>query len=133
MENKSTHTSNAKNIYGLTEQSKIAYKFDNIQDPLMSIPVLCDNGCTVTFTKQSVHVNKYGKKILTGYSEPATKLWRFPQAAKTPPSEQQVELGINALIPEGTTSDTLNFLHPSMCSPTKTILLTAIRNNNPST
>ena len=77
-------------IDGLLEQSKTAYKFDSIQEPLMSIPVLCDNGFTVTFTKQSVHVNKDGKKILTGYSEPATKLWRFPQAANTPPSRQKV-------------------------------------------
>ena len=36
---------------GLPEQSKTAYKFDNIQDTLMSIPVLCNNVCTVTFTK----------------------------------------------------------------------------------
>ena len=46
----------------LPEQSKTAYKFDNIQDPLMSIPVMCENGCTVTFTKQSVHVNKNVKQ-----------------------------------------------------------------------
>ena len=36
---------------GLPEQSKIAYKFDGIQEPLISIPVLCDNGCKATFTK----------------------------------------------------------------------------------
>ena len=47
---------------GLPEQSKTAYKFDNIQDPLMSTPVLCGNGCTVPFTKQSVHVNKDRKQ-----------------------------------------------------------------------
>ena len=64
---------------GLPEQSKTAYKFDNIQEPFMSIPVLCDNVCTVIFKKQSVHENKDGKTILTGYREPATKLWRFPQ------------------------------------------------------
>ena len=117
----------------LPEQSKTAYKSDNIQDPLMSIPVLCDNRCTVSFTKQSVHVNKEGKKILTGYREPATKLWRFPQAANTPPPGQQVEPRINALLPDGTMSDILNLLHQSMGSPTKTTLLNAIRNNNIST
>ena len=48
---------------GLPEQSKTAYKLDNIQEPLMSIPVLCDNGFKFIFTKQSVHVNKDGKNI----------------------------------------------------------------------
>ena len=112
---------------GLPEKSKIAYKFDNIQGPLMSIPVLFNNGCKVTFTKKSVHVNKYGKKILTGYREPATKLWRFTKYENTPPSGQQVEPRINAILPDGTMSDTLNFLHGSMGSPTKTTLLNAIR------
>ena len=37
---------------GLPEQSKTTYKFDNIQEPLMSIPVLYDNRCTVIFTNQ---------------------------------------------------------------------------------
>ena len=118
---------------GLPEQLKTPYKFDKIQEPLMSIPVLCDNRCTVKFTKQSVHVNKYGKTILTGYREPATKLWRFPQAANTPPSGKQVEPRINALITDGIMRDTLNFLHRSMGSPTKTTLLNSIRNNNIST
>ena len=52
---------------GLLEQLKIAYKIDNIQEPLMLIPVQCDNGFTVTFTKQTVHVKKYGKNVLAGY------------------------------------------------------------------
>ena len=52
---------------GIPEQSKIAYKFNGIQEPLVSIPVLCENGCTFTFTKQTVQVNKEGKTVLTGY------------------------------------------------------------------
>ena len=59
---------------GIPEQSKTAYKFYNIQEPLMSIPVLCNNRYTFIFTKQSVHVNKDVRTILTGYREPATKL-----------------------------------------------------------
>ena len=113
----------------LPEQAKTAYKFDNTQEPLMSIPVLWDNGFTVTFTKQSVHVNKE-KKVLTGYREPTTKLWRFPHAENTPPSGQQVEPRINKILPDGTMSDTLNFLHLSMGSPTKNTLLNALRKNS---
>ena len=36
------------------KMDEIAYKFNGIQEPLISIPVLCDNGCTVTFKKQTV-------------------------------------------------------------------------------
>ena len=114
-------------IDGLPEQAKTAYKFDNIQDPLISISVLCDNGCTVIFTKQSVHVNKDRKTILTGYREPFTKLWIFPHAENTPPAGQQVEPRINEILPDRTMSDTLNFLHRSMGSPTKNTLLNTIQ------
>ena len=51
------------NMDVIPEQAKTAYKSDNIQEPLVSTIVLCDNGCTVTFTKRIAHVNKYGKKI----------------------------------------------------------------------
>ena len=73
------------------------------------------------------------KKILTGYREPSTKLWRFPHAENTPPLGQQVEPRINEVLPDGTMRYTLNFLHRSMGSPTKNTLLNAIRKNNLST
>ena len=57
------HIQYQMNMDGLPGQAEKAYKSDNIQEPLMSIPVLCDNRCTVIFTKQSVHVNKHGKNI----------------------------------------------------------------------
>ena len=79
------------------------------------------------FTKQNVQVNKDGKTVLTGYSEPANKLWRFPQYETIPPTTPQVRQWINAILPEVTMSDTLNFLHRSVGSPTKTTLLNAIR------
>ena len=113
---------------GLPEQSKIAYKFNGLQEPLMSIPVLRDNGRTVKFKKRTVQVHKEGKTVLTGYREPATKLWRFPQDETSPPTVQQVTQRINVILPERKMSDTLNFLHRNMVSPTKTTLLNAIRN-----
>ena len=62
---------------GLPEQSKIAYEFNGIQEPLMSIPVLCGNRCTVTFIKHTVQVHKDGIILLPGYREASTKLCRF--------------------------------------------------------
>ena len=56
----------------------------------MSIPVLRDNGRTVKFKKRTVQVHKEGKTVLTGYREPATKLWRFPQDETSPPEVQRV-------------------------------------------
>ena len=68
----------------------------------MSIPVPCDNGCTVTFKKLTVQINKDGKTVLTGYREPATKMWRFPQDKTTPPSVPWLTKRINAILPDGT-------------------------------
>ena len=81
-----THIQCKIKMDGLLEQSKITYKFNGIEEPLMYIPVLCENRYTVTFTKQTVQVKKNGKTVLTGYREPATKLWSFH---KMKPSHQQ--------------------------------------------
>ena len=70
---------------------------------------------------------KIRETLLTGYREPATKQWRFPQIENTPPSGQHIEPRINEILPDGTMSDTLNLLHQSMGSPTKTTLLNAIQ------
>ena len=70
---------------GLSDNEKKACKFQNMQEPLVSIPVLCDNRCEVTLTKQNVQVSKEGRTILTGYREPDTKLWRSPNASKPQP------------------------------------------------
>ena len=37
-----THIQSQMKMDGLPEQAKTAYKFDNIQEPLMSFPVLCE-------------------------------------------------------------------------------------------
>ena len=46
---------------------------------LVSIGQLCDEGCTATFTKQSVEISDaLGRPILLGTREPlGAKLWRF--------------------------------------------------------
>ena len=41
---------------GLPDNAKKAYKFKNMQEHLVSSPVLCDNGCEVTFTKNNAQV-----------------------------------------------------------------------------
>ena len=129
----SSHIQCKIKLEGLPEQLKISYKLNDIQEPLMYIPVICDNVCTVKFTKRTVQVHKDGKIVLTGYIELATKLWRFPQDETSPPSVPRVTQRINATLPEEIMHDTLNFLHRSMVSPTKTTLLNVIIKNNLST
>ena len=51
----------------LPNNAKKAYKFKNMQEPLVSISMLYDNRCEVTFTKQNIQVSKGGRTILTGY------------------------------------------------------------------
>ena len=125
----STHIQCKINMDGLPEKSKIAYKFNGIQELLMSIPVLCDNRCKFKFTKRTVQVHKEGQTVLIGYREPATKLWSFPQDETTPIAVPWVTQQISAILPEGTMSDTLNFLHRIIESPTNTTLQNAIRKN----
>ena len=51
---------------GLPDNTKKAYRFKNMQEPLVSVPVRCDNVCEVTFTKQHAQVSKGGLNVLTG-------------------------------------------------------------------
>ena len=110
----STHIQCKIKMDGLPEQSKISYKFNGIHEPFMSIQVLCDNGCTVTFIKRTVKVQKDRKTLLIGYRKPYNKLWKFPQDKTRPPAVKWVTQWINAILPERTMNNTLNFLHRSM-------------------
>ena len=71
--------------------------------------------------------------ILTGYREPATKLWAFPNAYKPQPLMQKGKPRIKAVLPGCTMKYTLTFLHQSMESPTTRTLIKSIGNKNLST
>ena len=45
-------------IDGLPDNAKKAYKFKNVQEPLVSTPVLCENGFEVKFTKKMYSYQK---------------------------------------------------------------------------
>ena len=61
------HIQCQEKIDEIPDNAKNAYKLKNMQEPLVSVPVLCDNGFEGTFTKQNVQVSKGGCNILTGY------------------------------------------------------------------
>ena len=74
---------------GLPDNAKKAYKFKNMQEPLVLIPMLCENECEVTSTKQHVQVSRGGRSILTGNRETVTNMWRFPNTSKPQPYMQK--------------------------------------------
>ena len=43
---------------GLPDNVKKAYEFKKMQEPLVSIPVICDNGCEVTFITKMYRYQK---------------------------------------------------------------------------
>ena len=76
-------------------------------------------------------VKKDGQEILTGYREHKTRLWRVPLQNKEPEkADNDGNQRINAMIPDKTIGDTLQFLHQALFSPTKSTLLKAIKNGN---
>ena len=58
---------------------------------LIGIRVLCDAGCTVTFTKSHCDVIYKGKVIARGYKDPSTDLWTLPFNSKSTVIDKQVE------------------------------------------
>ena len=56
----------------LARQGHIFKEFHN---PLISVALLCDNGCEVLFQQHTVLVQLDGNTILEGYRETRTGLW----------------------------------------------------------
>jgi hypothetical protein len=48
----------------LSMKTKTAFHFNEMEQPLLSIPVLADDGCKINSTKDNIVVTKNDKKIL---------------------------------------------------------------------
>jgi hypothetical protein len=75
---------------------------------------------------------------MDGYREPSTRLWRLHLNQNEPSIDTLIQSAqqkdghahhVNALIPEGTATDVIQFLHKALFSPSMSTLLTAINNN----
>ena len=64
----------------LPSQARIAHRLPGITNNLISAPVLCDAGCTVSFNNKNVEVIKDGKTVLEGVRDRDNGLWRVPIA-----------------------------------------------------
>ena len=50
--------------------------------PLISLGVLCDDGCTITLYKQEIPIQKNGKEIIKGTRKKKTGMWEVPLGTK---------------------------------------------------
>ena len=112
---------------------------------LMSVVKLCNAGCEVTFTKIDCKVKYRGKVVLQGYKCTRTGLWMVPldtsSAVPSTPSTsstssteavhhvQTVQQYAANLIPTSSREELAMYYHQCLCSPPKSTLLKAIRNN----
>jgi hypothetical protein len=64
-------------IPGLNPAETKAYVFEELEGSLISIGMLCDIGCIVTYSKQKVIVEKNDEIIMEGLRDKSTGLWNF--------------------------------------------------------
>jgi hypothetical protein len=55
-------------------KAKTAFHFNKIQQPLLSIPLLADDGCKINLTKDNIVVTKDNKVILKGIRDKVSTL-----------------------------------------------------------
>jgi hypothetical protein len=79
--NNETMISQATSILNIPEPStkaKTAYKFNEMKQPLLSIPLLADDGCKINLTKDNIVVVKDNKIIVEGKRDKVSTLWMIP-------------------------------------------------------
>ena len=71
----------------LPPQARACHKFNDIRIPLISVPKLCEAGCTVDFQQDTVTINnKQGTTLVTGRRDPYQNLYmiNIPTGTPTP-------------------------------------------------
>jgi hypothetical protein len=98
---------------------------------LISVGVLCDHGCTVTFEKDKCCIFFKGREILRGPRNPKSRLWEIPLSkngttVQLQPSNQHAA---NAMHHTSNKVDLMKFLHQSCFSPVPSTWIRAVDNN----
>jgi hypothetical protein len=62
----------------LSSKAKTAYCFNEMKQPLLSIPLLADDGCKINLTADNIIVTKNNKTILKGVRDKVSTLWMIP-------------------------------------------------------
>jgi hypothetical protein len=105
------------------------------RDSLLSIPVLCDHGCTATFDEEHVTITKNNKLILQGPRDPRTRLWKIalgpkPTSSLAPtPGTDTVPLpaSANSAYHQPSQKKLVRFLHAAAGSPVPSTWIAAIQ------
>jgi hypothetical protein len=64
----------ALTIPELSKKASTAYHFNEMEQPLLSIPQLADDGCKINLTKDNIIVTKNDKIILRGIRDKVSTL-----------------------------------------------------------
>lgn len=98
---------------------------------LLSLGVLCDNGCTATFDNKKVTINHQNKIVLTGNRDPITRLWHIPLS----PTSQinKTALSVTSLTQCANMEQIIHFYHATLFSPVASTLVQAVKNGYLST
>jgi hypothetical protein len=126
-------------IPGLPSAACQAHIFPQLAHALLPIGQLCNHGCTATFTADAVSVHCNGSILLTGYSDPGTRLWKIPMnsttvAPPTSPSPMQPKphRALSAYH-TSTQPDLIAFLHAAAGYPVPSTWIKAIDKGHYST
>jgi hypothetical protein len=124
----STHNA-ALDIPELNKAASIAIFFPGMANhSLISVGQLCNEGYTFTSRNASVTIcNSQELQILKGARDLDTGLWRI----KLRKEHQQPQLDVENNVYElRNTGSLVNYLHKAMFSPTKSVLLQAVKNGH---
>ena len=100
---------------------------------LLSVGVLADNGCDITFSRHRATVI-YNQRAVMHADRTPNGLWAInhhtPSTLITPRPSTTPLHSANIVTPTSTIADLMHYLHACCFSPTKATLLQAVRNGN---
>jgi hypothetical protein len=129
-----THTCTL-NLPNLPTAAQSAHIFPKMQAALLSIPKLCDSGCTARLSATDIIVtDRKGTVIIIGTRDPSTKLWHVPLQSPNDTPSKPVQISnqnnrmdfANSAYKQKTMEDLITFLHAAAGSPTVATWGTAI-------
>ncbi len=96
---------------------------------LLSVVMMCNAGCTVTFSKIGCTIMYHGRRIICGHKCTCTGLWMIPLTEiTTPPTSMpttspiSIELAAN-IDATSLTAEYARYVHQLLCSPSAANLL----------
>jgi hypothetical protein len=131
----------------LPDEARITHILPNLQESLLSVSVLADNGCTTIFHPHQggvtvhgpngVKINVTKEALLQGWRDP-DGLWRVPLANVSSDSAMHTIaldrpaplVAVNNVYKLPSTEKAVQFLHRALGFSTKATMLAAARNGN---